>query len=289
MLFGAHVSVAGGYDKALDYALGVGCECIQIFAKSPRQWRGAGLNLDAAAAFRTLREQRGFGPVFTHTAYLINLSTTNDELYEKSVAALADELARGSVLGAAGVVSHIGNVPDADRVAAARRVGAAIVRAFELAGGDGCATRLLLENTAGAGSTFGSTFAEIAACISASGLGPDRVGMCFDTCHGWAYGYRVDTEQGWRETVDELAAEVGIERLGLIHANDCKFDAGANRDRHEWIGDGFIGAEGFSAMVCVPELASVPVVTEMPGEIPEKDSENVQRLVAMRDACAESQ
>ncbi len=113
--------------------------------------------------------------------------------------------------------------------------------------------------------------------------------MCFDTCHGWAYGYRVDTEQGWRETVDSIAVEVGVDRLGLIHANDCKYEAGTNRDRHEWIGDGFIGTEGFAAMVCVPELASVPVVTEMPGEIPDKDAVNVQRLAALREACAQSQ
>jgi len=289
MLFGAHVSVAGGYDKALDYALSVGCECMQIFAKSPRQWRATALNPDAVAAFRSLREERGFGPVFTHTAYLINLSTTNEELYEKSVSALADELARGSALGAAGVVTHIGNVPDGDRDAAARRAGAAIIDAFERAGGDECATRLLLENTAGAGSTFGSTFDEIGASIAAAGLGADKLGMCFDTCHGWAFGYRIDSAQGWQAAMSDLEAGVGIDRLGLIHANDCKFEAGTHRDRHEWIGDGFIGAEGFAAMACVPELASVPVVTEMPGEIPDKDAVNVQRLVAMREACAQSQ
>lgn len=288
MIFGAHVSVSGGYDKALDYAQSVGCECMQIFAKSPRQWRGAALNPESVFAFLALREERGFGPVFTHTAYLINLSTTNEELYEKSVAALADELVRGSALGAAGVVTHIGNVPDGDRAAAAARVGAGIVRAFDNAGGDECHTRLLLENTAGAGSTFGSTFAEIAASISASGLGPDRLGMCFDTCHGWAYGYRVDSAQGWQDTVAELSATVGVDRIGLIHANDCKYEAGTNHDRHEWIGDGFIGAAGFASMVCMPELESVPVVTEMPGEIPDKDAVNVARLSAMREACPAS-
>jgi len=289
MLFGAHVSVSCGYDKALDYAQSVGCECIQIFAKSPRQWRSSALNQPAVDAFRLLREQRGFGPVFTHTAYLINLSTTNAEIRDKSIDALADELSRGSALGAAGVVSHIGNVPDGDSEAAACRVGEAIVQAFRMAGGEECRTRLLLENTAGAGSTFGSTFAEIGACIEAAGLGPDRLGTCFDTCHGWAFGYRVDTAHGWRSTVDDLERAVGVERLGLIHANDCKFEAGTHRDRHEWIGDGFIGNEGFSAMVAMPELSDVPVVTEMPGEIPEKDLVNVQRLAAMRDACARSQ
>jgi len=289
MLFGAHVSVSGGYDIALDYAQSVGCECIQIFAKSPRQWKGPSIKPELAEQFIESRRAREFGPVFTHTAYLINLATSKEDLYEKSVVALADELVRGSLLGADGVVTHIGNVPDGDRVAAARRVGAAIARSFELAGGDACQTRLLLENTAGAGSTFGSTFAEIGASIEAAGLDADRLGMCLDTCHAFAFGYPVDSAHGWREVVDELDAAVGVRRLGLIHANDCKFEIGTNHDRHAWIGDGFIGARGFEAMVCVPELAGVAVVTEMPGEIPDKDSVNIERLVCMREECAGSQ
>lgn len=285
MIFGAHVSVAGGYDKALAYARSVGCECMQIFAKSPRQWRGAAVDPEAAAAFERARADQGFGPLFTHTAYLINLSTTDEVLREKSVAALADELSRAALLGAAGVVTHLGNVPDGDREAAAVRVGAAVVSAFDLAGGEACRARLLLENTAGAGSTFGSTFAEIGACIDAAGLGPERLGTCFDTCHGWANGYRVDSEAGWRDVIGELAEHVGVERLGLIHANDCLYGAGEHKDRHAWIGDGFIGAEGFSAMVCASELRDVPVVTEMPGEIPDKDVVNIERLIALREAC----
>lgn len=289
MRFGAHVSVSGGFDKALDYAESVGCECVQIFAKSPRQWRGPAPSPEVAEEFVRERARRGFGPIFTHTAYLINLSTSKDDLYEKSVAALADELVRGSLLGAAGVVTHIGNVPDGDRGAAARRVGSAIVRAFELAGGAACSTRLLLENTAGAGSTFGSTFEEVCEGVAAAGLPSDRLGMCLDTCHAFAYGYRLDTPEGWRDAVDQIDRTIGVERLGLIHANDCKFEAGSNRDRHEWIGDGFIGMDGFAAMVCVPELAEVPVVTEMPGEVPEKDAVNIARLVALREECAPSQ
>jgi deoxyribonuclease-4 len=289
MIFGAHVSVSAGYGKALDYAQSVGCECMQVFAKSPRQWRGPAIRPELAEEFVTLRAERGFGPVFTHTAYLINLSTTNEELYEKSVVALADELVRGSALRAEGVVTHIGNVPDGDREAAAERVGRGIVRAFELAGGDACATRLLLENTAGAGSTFGSTFAEIGASIESSGLPADRLGMCLDTCHAFAFGYPLDEAEGWLAVVDEIGHTVGMDRLGLVHANDCKYDIGTFHDRHEWIGDGHIGAEGFKAMICVPQMMQVPVVTEMPGEVPEKDAVNVARLMAFRDECAGSQ
>lgn len=288
MRIGAHVSVSGGYAKALDYGDSVGCECIQIFAKSPRQWRGSVLDPVAAAEFVALREARGFGPVFTHTAYLINPATSDPELREKSIVALADELVRGSLLGAAGVVTHIGNDPDGDPTAAAQRVGEAAVRAFELAGGDACRTRLLLENTAGAGRTFGSSFEELGACIEAADLPAERLGVCLDTCHAWAYGMPVDSEEGWREVVDGIGGCCGLGRLGLIHANDCLFERGSKRDRHAWIGDGHIGEAGFSAMVCVPELADICVVTEMPGDVPVKDAENIGRLKALRETCAAS-
>jgi deoxyribonuclease-4 len=288
MRIGAHISVSGGYAKALDYADSVGCECVQIFAKSPRQWRAKPVDSQLAEEFLAMREARGFGPVFTHTAYLINPATSDPELREKSIVALADELVRGSMLGAAGVVTHIGNDPDADPAAAALRVGEAVVRAFELAGGDACTTRLLLENTAGAGRTFGSNFEELGACLDAAALPVDRLGVCLDTCHAWAFGLPVDTEQGWREVVAGIEGCCGTGRLGLIHANDCLFERGSKRDRHAWIGDGFIGREGFSAMVCTPELADVCVVTEMPGEVPIKDAENIARLKSMRAECAAS-
>jgi deoxyribonuclease-4 len=288
VIFGAHVSVSGGYLPALDYARSVGCECVQIFAKSPRQWRGAVMDPAAAAAFVEARETSGFGPLFTHTAYLINLSTNNTELWEKSVAGLADELVRGAMLGASGVVTHIGNVPDGDREAAARRTAEAILRAYELAGEAASGTRLLLENTAGAGSTYGASFEELAASIEHTGLAADRLGFCFDTCHAFAQGAALDTAEGWRETVDAISACLGMERLGLMHLNDCKFERGSRKDRHEWIGDGFIGNAGFEAMVCVPELADVPGVTEMPGEVPDKDSVNNERLRRLREECAPS-
>lgn len=287
MFIGAHVSIASGLIQSLDYAESVGAECIQIFAKSPRQWKAAPTDPVSARQFIEACSERGFGPVFSHTAYMINLSTDNDELREKSVAALADELIRGHLLGVAGVVTHIGNDPASDMGAAAGRVGEAVRTAFALAGE--VTVRLLLENTAGAGRTFGSTFEEIGACIEQAQLPPDRLGVCLDTCHAFAFGAELDSERGWREYLDGLDACCGLERLGLIHANDCKFERGSRRDRHEWIGDGHIGSDGFSAMVCEPRLAGVPVVTEMPGEAPAKDAENVARLKRMRDACAPSQ
>lgn len=285
MQVGAHVSVAKGYPAALEYARSVGCECIQVFAKSPRQWHSAAPDARAAAEFIALRDGLSFGPVFTHTAYLINLSSVDPELRDKSVSALADELLRGQTLGVAGVVTHIGNDPHNDPSAAARRAADSIVRAFERAGGDACTSRLLLENTAGSGTTFGGSFEQLDETISETALPAHRLGVCFDTCHGFARGYELDTAEGWATVARSLADVGGGSRLGLIHANDCMFERGSRKDRHAWIGEGRIGETGFGAMMCQPLLRDTPVVTEMPGEPPEKDAVNVARLKEMKEAC----
>lgn len=277
--------MAGGLVKALDYAQSVGCECMQIFAKSPRQWNGPPIDAHAAAAFADARDARGAGPVFTHTAYLINLATDDDALRERSIAALADELSRGAVLGVDGVVTHVGTDPLGDPELAAGRVGDSVRRAFDLAGSQAQGTRLLLENTAGAGRTFGGSVAELAACLTAADLACDRLGICLDTCHAFAQGSALDTAVGWDDLVSAIATACGIDRLGLIHANDCMFERGSRRDRHAWIGDGFIGTEGFRSMVCHPMLVALPVCTEMPGEIPQKDTTNIARLASLRDGC----
>jgi len=282
MLFGAHVSISDGYIKALDYAESVGCECIQVFAKSPRQWRGHAIDADAAAEFVSTRAQRGFGPVFTHTAYLINLATEDDGLRERSIAALADELARGGLLRAAGVVTHVGNDPARDADAAAERVAKAVRAAYDIAGQAAHGVRLLLENSAGAGTSFGCSFEELGACIGLTGLPQECLGICLDTCHAFAYGMPVDSDEGWAGVVSTIERTCGLDRLGLIHANDCMFERGSKRDRHAWIGDGLIGREGFKAMVQLPELAGVPACTEMPGDPPEKDRTNIERLKSMR-------
>jgi deoxyribonuclease IV len=284
MLFGAHVSVADGYLKALDYAESVGCECIQVFAKSPRQWHASPIKRDAAAQFVAARRERGFGPVFTHTAYLINLATEDPELRDRSIRALGDELARGSVLQAAGVVTHVGSDPAQDPAAAALRVASAVLAAYDVAGPDATDVRLLLENTAGAGNSFGGSFAELAACIAHAEMPASRLGICLDTCHAFAYGMPVHTAAGWTEIIAEISSTCGLDRLGLIHANDCRFGRGSHRDRHAWIGDGEIGSAGFEAMVQNTALADIAVCTEMSGEVPEKDAINVNRLKTMRIA-----
>lgn len=285
MLVGAHLSVSAGYPSTVEYALETGSECMQVFGKSPRQWNAKQIDPEAAARFIELRAEKGLGPVFTHTAYLINLATDAEPVRSRSIAALADEMVRGRVLGAAGVVLHIGHDPHDDPAAAAARVAAGIVEAFELCGCTHPDTRLLLENTATRG--FGSSFDGFAEVHSAL---PDDAravtGVCLDTCHAFAAGIELATQRDWDALLDGIEASCGIGSLGLVHVNDCKFELGSHRDRHEWIGDGFLGREAFRAMLCTPRLAGVCAVTEMPGEIPDKDVVNIARLKAMREECA---
>lgn len=289
MLFGAHVYVAAGYDKTLEYALEVGCECMQIFGKSPRQWVAPPIDAEKAERFVEARAQVGFGPVFTHAAYLINLATPDPVIRAKSIEALADEIVRGAALDATGVVTHVGNDADETPALAANRVAEAVLEAFELAGPRGSHTRLLLENTAGAGRTFGASLEELAACIGATGLPAERLGVCFDTCHAWAYGMPVDTADGWQSVAHEMRTTIGLERLGLFHSNDCLHERGSKRDRHAWIGDGFIGSEGFRAMVCRAEFKGLCACLEVAGDVPEKDVVNLSRLKELRASCRPSQ
>lgn len=284
MLIGAHLSVSNGYSATVQYALETGSECMQVFGKSPRQWQGKPIDPAAAAGFVEARAKAGLGPVFTHTAYLINLATDAEPVRSRSVDALADEMLRGRALGAAGVVLHIGHDPHDDPEAAAERVAAGIVEAFELCGCSHPDTRLLLENTATRG--FGSSFDGFAAVHAALPAEVRAlVGVCLDTCHAFAAGIELATPEHWEALVDQIEAACGAGSLGLVHTNDCKFELGSHRDRHEWIGDGFLGEAAFQAMLCVPRLAGVCAVTEMPGEVPYKDVVNIARLKMLREKC----
>jgi len=283
MRFGAHVSVAGGYAAAVDYALEVGCECMQVFAKSPRQWNAKPIDLEAAAAFRARVAETGMGPVLTHTAYLINLGSAEDGLWERSILALADELVRGAALGAAGVVTHLGTEFKTDPARTPERMAEAIDRAWTLAGAP--ATRLLLENTAAAGSTFGDGADEIGAVLALLGDAAGSVGVCLDTCHAHAAGWDLSGADGWNELLGAFESCCGMP-IEAIHANDCAFGAGMHKDRHAWIGDGTIGYEGFALMVAEPRLAGLTVITEMPGDIPVKDAENLSRLKRLRESAS---
>jgi deoxyribonuclease IV len=278
---GAQVPMAGGALCALEYAVDTGCETMQIFAKSPRRWVGPVRDPRAEATFREACAAAGMGPVFAHASYLINMGSEDDALWERSADALADEAMRAAGLGAAGLVVHLGRRFSDDDCASVERVTACAVRAHEIATGP--TARLFLENSAGAGRQFGVSVAEMSqALVSVRAAGIDAA-LCFDTCHAFAGGIDVRTAQGWDSALAEMESIAGPGAVALIHANDCRGEFGSHKDRHEWVGDGSIGYEGFAAMLRHPGLAGVSVVVEMPGDGPHKDEENVRRLKALRD------
>jgi deoxyribonuclease-4 len=286
MLIGAHVPMDDGLAGALEYADATGCEAIQLFAKSPRRWSAPRRDPALTAEFRAACAARGGLPVFTHASYLINLGASDPVQWERSCAALADELVRACEIGAAGMVVHLGTRFCDDDGECTARVAETVTRAVAMA--DGPVARLLLENSAGAGRQYGTDGPEMAAALLTVRAGGVTAGLCLDTCHAFAAGIDVRGEGGWSGLLDHIERECGPDAIALVHANDCKGDLGSHKDRHDWIGDGTIGEAGFAAMFAQPYLQRACAVVEMPGEAPTKDSINVSRLKALRDAAAAS-
>ncbi len=261
MLIGAHVSPAGGLPKALERGIERDCRAIQIFNQSPRMWRASSYPEADVAAFRQAMQAGPIDAVLIHAVYLLNCASEDPDIRAKSLASLTNSLRVGSAIGASGVVLHPGS-------AKTGHVGSAIARAGEtireaLAESDGCP--LHLEDTAGAGGTLGRSIDELAELIEAAG-GDERIGLCLDSCHLFASGYDIRTAAGIDATVAEIAAKVGLERVGSLHLNDSQTVLGSNRDRHANIGQGELGEKGCAAFLSTPRLQGLPCVLETPGE-----------------------
>lgn len=269
------MSIAGGFDRAVERALSVGGTALQIFSKSASQWRARPIARDEAARFREACAAAGFGAaVMAHASYLINLASPDPALWERSKEAFREELERCDVLGVPYLVlhpgSHVGSGVDAgiERVAVALR---------EVLASPGEAA-VLLEVTAGQGTNLGSRFEEIGAMLDRVER-PDRTGVCFDTCHALAAGYELRDAAGYRATWDAFERHVGLARLRAFHLNDSKFDLGSRRDRHEHIGEGRVGDDGFRLLMRDPRFVELPMVLETPkGPDLAEDRRNLDRL-----------
>lgn len=260
MLLGAHVSPAGGLVNAVARGVERDCSAIQIFNQSPRQWRPTAYGDEDFAAFREARAATDIQAVLVHAVYLINCASEDQELCRKSLTSLIHSLTVGAAIGADAVVLHAGSALSGDPIKAVERAGKLIGEA--LAETDGC--RLDIENTAGAGGTLGRSFAEIAGLIDAAG-GGDRLGVCLDSCHLLASGYRTDTVDGLADTLAQFDREVGLVRLLSLHVNDSLMPLGSNRDRHAALGEGVMGREGCAVFLSAPEFEGLPAVFEGPG------------------------
>jgi len=270
---GAHVN--GGLKGAVDKALRIGAEVMQIFIGSPQTWKTPTPGMQDFKNFKEAAKKHALGPNFVHGNYLVNLASTSYENLQKSVLNLHDALRLADQAGAEGLIFHPGSAGTASYKDAVQRV----IKAIEIVLTDydgNC--RLLLEVCAGQGETIGDRFSELEDILSA--LGHDkRLGVCWDTCHLFNAGYDVSTKAGLDKTIDEFEKTVGFELLYAIHANDSKTPLGARRDRHENIGKGHIGEAGFRRMLQHPELRPLPWILEVPGfEDKGPDRQNIEIL-----------
>jgi deoxyribonuclease-4 len=266
MRIGAHVRAGKGLVPALQHGEDIGAEVVQIFTQSPRMWKPSQYGPEILAAYR---EAQGQHPTvtstFCHATYLINLASPDPELTAKSRACLNANLATAEGMGSDGLVLHIGSHRGSGMEAALPGVVGALIEALdsvEPAVGDPCP--ILLENAAGAGDTVGRSFEELAMVIDAAD-GDERLGVCLDTQHLWASGVPFATVAEADDLVSLVADAVGLERLQCLHLNDSKVAFGANRDRHENIGDGTIGTQGLAALLGHPDLQGLPAILEVPG------------------------
>jgi deoxyribonuclease IV len=279
MLIGAHVSTAGGLQKAIDRGLERGCTAIQIFNQSPRMWRPTAYSEEDLAMFRDVIAQSPIDAVLIHTVYLLNCASEDDEIRSKTLASLTQSLRIGRAIGASGIVLHPGSAKTGEPGEAIARAGATIREALEQS--EDC--ELHLENTAGTGGTLGRSFDELAALLDASG-GDERVGVCLDSCHMLASGYDIRTVEGMDGVVHEAARKLGRGRVRSLHLNDSQTPLGSNRDRHANVGEGELGEEGCSVFLSAPAFAELPCVLETPGEHRSGPSrEEVAFAVALRE------
>ena len=276
---GAHVSSSGGLWTSVERAVAIEAEALQIFGSAPQTWRQTKHTPEAFQRFQSARVEAGIGPAWLHCSYLANLASENDEPWEKSIDAVVNALTVAHNAGAQGVVLHTGSHRGKGVEAVLPRVASALERIFEAAPGD---TLLALENAAGQGGTIGATFAELGSIIRT--VQSPRLAVCLDTCHSFAAGYNVADPAGLDATFEEFDRDIGLERLAIIHANDSKLGLGSTRDRHENIGDGEIGAEGFRTILAHPVVKVRALLLEVPGmEGKGPDHENVLRLKRLRD------
>lgn len=261
MKIGAHVSAAGGLWNAPANAAALGLECFQFFSRPPQGGRIGPISADDAKKFRAACHAHGFDECYIHAPYVLNLASKEDRIRVSSVEIVRGELERGSVLGAKAVMFHPGSASGVGEEAGVQLVIEGMKKI--LAGYDGT-TRLLVEISAGAGMVIGDAFEEIRAILD--GVASERVGVCFDTAHAFASGYDLRDAAAVTATMRRFDDIVGLDRLELSHCNDSKVDIGERKDRHEHLGRGKIGLDGFRALVASPAFQKINLILETPPE-----------------------
>jgi len=272
------MSIAGGIHLAVERGASAGCDAIQLFTKSSNQWKARPLEETEVGLFRERQIEHGISPAVAHDCYLINMASPDPGLYQRSAAAFAEELTRCDRLGLPYLIAHPGAHMGAGEESGFERIAAAIDAAFRTH--PGAHVRVLLETTAGMGTSVGHRFEDLRAILDRLER-PERVGVCFDTCHVFAAGYDISTEKGYHAVMGELDRIVGLELVRAFHLNDSKKGLGSRLDRHEHIGRGGLGITAFWCLVNDPRFDGTPMMLETPkGEDLREDRENLAILRA---------
>ncbi len=278
---GAHMSIAGGLHKAIDRIRKVGGTALQIFSKNQRQWKSPPLTEELVKKFFNNRSKWGDYPIAIHTSYLINLASSNEDLKKKSIDALADELNRAEILKIPYVILHPGSCGELPLDICLENVVKGIDKAISLAKCKN--TNVLVENTSGQGTSLGSKLEELAYIITNSKYN-EKIFVCIDTAHLFQAGYDIRDSKGYKNTFQSINKSIGIEKIKFFHLNDSKTELGSRVDRHEHIGKGHIGLQGFKLLLNDPRFKDHPMVLETPkGKDLKEDIENLKVLKSLME------
>ncbi len=276
MLLGAHMSIAGGVDKAILRGEQVGCDVIQLFTKNNNRWMAKPLTEESIEAFRKNISETGIVPFASHDAYLINLAAADPEIYRKSMEAFLDEMDRAEMLGIPGLVFHPGSHVGSGEKEGIKKIAESLRGLLDER--PGYKVKLLLETTAGQGSSIGYRFEHLAEIMEKVNE-PDRLGVCFDTCHVFAAGYDISNKKGYDKIFKNFDNIVGFQTIEGFHLNDSKKGLGSRVDRHEHIGKGELGIKAFELLMNDKRFENVPMVLETPkGPDMEEDRINLKVL-----------
>ncbi|MFC1704306.1 deoxyribonuclease IV [Candidatus Omnitrophota bacterium] len=280
MRLGVQVSIAGKIYKAVERAQELHCNTMQIFTHSPREYRSGSLSPADIKEFKKLRQKVDINPVVIHMPYIVNLASPHKKLYEKSIELYIEEIKQAGLLGAEYLVTHMGSHRGKGEAKGLRRFWEGmdiILKSTQMT-----KVSILLENTSGSGFSVGHTFEHVGRVVEGV-KGHKRLGLCLDTCHAFAAGYNIATLDGLNKTLHEIDTWIGLNRLKVIHLNDIKDHLGSQRDRHEQIGKGKIGLEGFRAIVNHHRLRRLPFILETPKHSEDDDKINLEIIRRIRE------
>lgn len=275
MKLGVHTSIAGKIYYSIERAKRLGCNTMQIFARNPRQWRKSFLSDNDVSIFKKSAKEAKINPVIIHIPYTLNLASSKREFYKITIREFIGDLIEAGRLGADYLITHMGSFKNGTETGGLLKIVNALNKILKET--KGVKTKVLLENTSGSGKWLGYKFSHQRFVLERLNL-PERVGLCLDTAHAWAAGYKIDSLKGLNSLLNEINQEVGLERIKVIHLNDTEVALDSRVDRHFAIGEGRIGRRGFGFILNHSKLKKLPFILETPRKSEEDDTTNLKTV-----------